>query len=111
MVLRMCFPPSKFEVFISLGLEMFDSNGLIVGRRQAKQRSWRKNTKHSCSKYGDTFAKLYMLCCWLHTLWMAGDLDAKADCKATVLPVVRHNISIAFEGNAFATKCLIHLKQ
>ena len=70
----------------------------VGGRRQEKQRSWRKKAKHSCSKYGDTFAKLYMFCCWLHTLWMAGDLDAEADRAATVLPVVPHNISIAFEA-------------
>ena len=70
----------------------------VVGRRQAEQRSSRKKTKHSCSKYGATFAKLYMLCCWLHILWVAGDLDAEADGAATVLPVVRHNISIAFEA-------------
>ena len=70
----------------------------VVGRRQAKQRLWRSKTRLACSGQGYTFAKLYILCCWLHTLWVAGDLDDEQVRPAAVLPVIRHNISIAFEA-------------
>ena len=70
----------------------------VVGRRQAKQRLWRSKARQACCRHGFKFAKLYMLCCWLHCLWVAGDLDDEQVSPAVVLPVVRHNISIAFEA-------------